>query len=58
MTKQLRGDDIIPGCPEVIEGKNDTEILQKATEHAKSAHHITQFSPEMKSQVQNAIQTK
>jgi predicted small metal-binding protein len=58
MAKQLRCDDIIPGCPEVIEGKDDNEVMQKAREHAKSAHHIVKFSPDVVSKVQQAIQTK
>jgi predicted small metal-binding protein len=58
MAKQLRCDDIIPGCPEVIEGKDDAEVLRKAREHAKSAHQIAAFPPDVASKVQQAIQTK
>ena len=58
MAKQLRCDDIIPGCPEVIEGKDDIEVMKKATEHAKSAHQIAMLPPDVASKVQQAIRTK
>jgi predicted small metal-binding protein len=58
MARELRCGDVIPGCPAVIEGKDDTEIMKKATEHAKSAHSMTVIPPDVANKVQKAIHTK
>ena len=58
MSRVLRCDDIIPGCGAVIEGKDDKEVMQKATEHAKSVHRMLTIPPEVASKVQQAIRTK
>jgi predicted small metal-binding protein len=58
MAKQLRCGDVIPGCSTVIEGKDDAEVMKKATEHAKSVHSMATIPPDVVSKVQKAIQTK
>jgi len=58
MVKELRCGDVIPGCPAVIEGKDDTEVLKKAAEHAKSAHRLPTIPADLASKVQQAIHTK
>lgn len=58
MAKELRCGDVIPGCPTVIEGKDDTEIMKKASEHAKTAHSMTVIPPDVVNRVQKAIHTK
>ncbi|HUK36711.1 MAG TPA: DUF1059 domain-containing protein [Vicinamibacterales bacterium] len=58
MAKELRCDDVIPGCSAVIEGKDDAEVMKKATEHAKSVHRMATIPPEVASRVQQAIRTK
>jgi len=42
----------------VIEGKDDNEVMMKATEHAKNAHKMTTIPPDVASKVQQAIHTK
>ena len=42
------------GCKEVIRGKNDQEIMQKAAEHAKQ-HGVRQMTPEMMEKVKANI---
>jgi len=58
MSKELRCGDVIPGCSTVIEGKDDKEVMMKATEHAKNAHKMTTIPPDVASKVQQAIHTK
>jgi predicted small metal-binding protein len=46
----------MPGCPYEAVGASDDEVLAQAAEHAKSAHGIEEFSPELMGQVRGAIQ--
>lgn len=41
-------------CNEVITGKNDDEVMQKAGEHAKKAHNMT-ATPEMAAKLKTLI---
>jgi predicted small metal-binding protein len=58
MAKELRCGDVMPGCPTVIEGKDEKEVMAKAVEHAKSAHNLTTIQPEVAAKVQKAIRNK
>jgi predicted small metal-binding protein len=58
MAKELRCGDVIPGCPTIIEGKDDSEVMKKAVEHAKSAHGMKMVPPDVANKVQKAIHTK
>jgi predicted small metal-binding protein len=58
MAKQLRCGDVVPGCSAIIEGKDDNEVIRKATEHAKVAHGMATIPPDVVSKVQKAIQPK
>jgi predicted small metal-binding protein len=58
MAKELRCGDVIPGCPTIIEGKDDSEVMKKAAEHAKSMHSMTVIPPDVANKVQKAIHTK
>jgi predicted small metal-binding protein len=58
MVKELRCNDVIPGCSTVIEGKDEKEVMTKAAEHAKSAHNMPTITPEVASKIQKAIRTK
>jgi len=58
MTRELRCGDIMPGCPTVIEGKDDQEVMTKAVAHAKSAHNLTTIEPDVAAKVQAAIHNK
>jgi predicted small metal-binding protein len=55
MTKVLRCGDLMPGCTWEGRGSTEEEVLMQAAEHAKSAHSLTDISPEMVSQVRGAI---
>jgi predicted small metal-binding protein len=58
MAREFRCGDIIPGCPTVIEGKDDKEVVAKASEHAKNAHNMPTIPPEVATKVQKAIHSK
>jgi predicted small metal-binding protein len=58
MAKVLRCADVRPGCFSVIEGKDEAEVIAKATEHAKTAHQMTVIPPDMAAKVKAAIKEK
>ncbi len=55
MTKVLRCNDLMPGCTWEGRGDTEAEVLMQAAEHAKTAHNLTDISPEIISQVRGAI---
>jgi len=55
MTKVLRCNDLMPGCNWEGRGDSEAEVLMQAAEHAKSAHSMTDITPEMISMVRGAI---
>ena len=58
MAKILRCGDLMPGCKAVVEGKDVTEVMAKAAEHAKAVHGLTTIPPEMVPKVQAAIKDR
>lgn len=55
MAKVLRCNDLMPGCPFEAHGNSEAEVLAQAADHAKTAHSISEISPEMMAQVRGAI---
>jgi len=55
MAKVLRCNDLMPGCLYEAKGDSEGEVLMQAAEHARTAHNITEISPELVSQVRGAI---
>ena len=57
MAKELRCADVMPesGCREVIRGKDENEVMRKASEHARTAHNLTQMTPDIERKVRGAI---
>lgn len=55
MAKQLKCGDLMPGCNFVAKGATVDEVLNKAAEHAKTAHGIQQVTPELAAKVKGAI---
>ena len=55
MAKQLRCGDLMPGCPAVIEGEDAVEVINKAAEHARDDHGITEVTPDLAAKIQSAI---
>jgi predicted small metal-binding protein len=55
MAKVLKCGDVVPGCKAEIRGDSDHDVLRKAAEHAKSAHHMENIPPETLSKVKASI---
>ena len=46
MTKVLKCGDVVRGRKEEIKGDSEHDVLRKAAEHAKTAHHMDSIPPE------------
>jgi predicted small metal-binding protein len=55
MAKVLKCGDVNPGCNAEIRADSEHEVLRKAAEHAKTAHHMESIPPEVLSKVKGAI---
>ena len=55
MAKVLRCADVGGNCDFVAKGNSEQEILEQVAAHARSAHNVTEVTPEMASQVRAAI---
>lgn len=55
MARELRCADLMPGCNFVAEGKDDSEVMRKAAEHAKSAHRMAAIAMEVERKARAAI---
>ena len=58
MSKEMRCGDLMPGCKTVIEGKDEKEVMAKATEHARNDHNVTHITPDLDSKFRSAIHEK
>ena len=58
MAKMLHCDDVIPGCPTVIEGEDAFEVATRAREHAKTAHRLPFLTASLTGLLHRAIQDK
>ncbi len=55
MGKTLACKDVGVDCDFVIHGKDESDVLRQAAEHAKGCHHNVQMTPEVVSKVKAAI---
>jgi predicted small metal-binding protein len=55
MSKVLRCNDLMPGCPFEAHGNSQEEVLTQAAEHAKTAHGMAEIPAAMVPQVLAAI---
>ncbi|MBV9678624.1 MAG: DUF1059 domain-containing protein [Acidobacteriaceae bacterium] len=55
MSKVLQCRDLGMQCDFQAHGETEQEVMQKAAEHAKSAHGIHEITPDLASQVKSAI---
>ena len=55
MSKVLKCGDVNPGCNAEIRGESEHDVLRKAAEHAKTAHHMESIPPDLLSKVKGAI---
>jgi predicted small metal-binding protein len=55
MTKILKCNDLNPGCAFEARGNSDEDVLKKAAEHAKAAHHMNKIPPDVLDKARSAI---
>jgi len=58
MSKAIACDRVVPGCKFTAEAATEEELLQKVADHARTAHGVTEVTPELLSKVKSAIVTK
>jgi len=58
MPKVLKCGDVMPGCAAVLEGRDDAEVMRKATEHAKTVHGMATVPSDVVNKVRAAIKNK
>jgi predicted small metal-binding protein len=58
MAKMLKCGDVMPGCETVIEGRDESEVMARAVEHARRDHGVQEIPPEVGQKVQSAIRDK
>lgn len=58
MAKEMRCGDLMPGCDKVLEGKDEREVMAKASEHARKDHDIQNMTPDLQEKVRDAIHDK
>jgi predicted small metal-binding protein len=57
MTKEIRCDDLVPGCTFVAQAENEDELMQAVAEHARTVHGISPVPPEVADKARTAIRT-
>src|SRR5207245_6475660 len=55
MARELRCADLMPGCNFVAQGKDDSEVMKKAAEHAKRVHKMAAISMDVEKKARAAI---
>ncbi len=55
MTRELRCADLMPGCDFVAQGNDDSEVMKKTAEHAKSVHKMLAISMGIEKKARAAI---
>jgi predicted small metal-binding protein len=53
--KEFRCGDVVPGCPTLIEGESEEEVLQQVSVHAREAHAMDEVPPEVVDQIRGVI---
>ena len=48
----------MPGCPTVIEGRDDNDVMAQTAEHARRDHQVEQVTPDLEKKVRAAIHEK
>jgi predicted small metal-binding protein len=46
MSKELHCGEIMEGCPTVIRGETEEEVLKKGAQHAREAHGVESLDDE------------
>ncbi len=54
--KVLHCKELVGGCQEVFRGETEEEVLNKASEHSKNAHHIKEIPKSLRKKMHRLIQ--
>ena len=55
MTKELHCGEIMDGCPEVIRGENEEEVMRKGAQHARDVHGMESLDDDTIRRVKSKI---
>lgn len=55
MTLELRCGDVVPGCEGVVQGETRDAVMNRAAEHAASAHGLTTIDDDTRRALSSAI---
>ena len=55
MVRELRCADLMPGCSFVAQGKDDSEVMKKTAEHAKSVHKMVAIAMNVEKKARASI---
>jgi len=47
MSRELRCSDLMPGCNFEAQGNDDSEVMRKTAEHARSVHKMVAIAMEV-----------
>jgi predicted small metal-binding protein len=55
MVRELRCADLMPGCDFVAHGNDDSEVMKKTAQHAKSVHKMVAIAMEVERKARASI---
>lgn len=55
---ELACGELMPGCPTVIRGESEDDVLYKAAEHARQAHDVEAWSGEQIQEARSRIRSR
>jgi predicted small metal-binding protein len=55
VVRELRCADLMPGCDFVAQGKDDSEVMKKTAEHAKSVHKMVAIAMDVEKKARASI---
>ena len=58
MTKELRCEDVFPGCPYVGVGSDIRELMREYMVHIRDVHRVTSPTPELRIQAMVAVRER
>jgi predicted small metal-binding protein len=53
--RELRCADLMPGCDFVAQGKDDSEVMKKTAQHAKSVHKMVAIAMDVEKKARASI---
>jgi len=56
--KSLACGDLVPGCKAVLTGKDEKEVMERTTAHAKKAHKMDTMPSDLAAKAKASIKDK